>query len=156
MRWIIGFIGITASLLFLFVSGLINASFGYSIGQQALDAQVYAGLSVASDLLKAVTIIFLVKAWNEKQLANATVAAFLFLVTTLYSLTSAIGFNALNRDTLIADRIAREIANDDLRGKISSEKARLEQLPHHRPLSVLNNELLALQENLGKCHFIRS
>ncbi|MEM7662787.1 MAG: hypothetical protein AAF292_11095 [Pseudomonadota bacterium] len=146
MSRIIAGIALVAALAFLAVSGVINARFGWSIGQSDFDSQVYASLSVASDILKAVCVVFLVTAWAQKNYISFGIAALLFVLTTVYSITSAIGFNALNRDTLQNERELNRAQYQALTSDMEKAREDLEALPIHRPAEVIDADIQAKQQ----------
>lgn len=97
MRWIMGGLGVVVSLGLLAVSMAMNFQFGLTLGRDPLNSMIYGVASVCGDGLKALAPFALAWGWRERRFAVAGAALALFMVSTAYSLTSALGFAAWTR-----------------------------------------------------------
>jgi len=84
----------------------MNWRFSYQLGTTVWDSYTWATFSVALDVSKWLMLPFAALAWREHKLRSAAAVA-IWLVATIYSFTAAIGFAALNRETVISDRKAQ-------------------------------------------------
>ena len=81
----------------------MNRRFSYQLGTTVWDSYTWAVFSVALDVTKWLMLPFAALAWRNHKFRSG--AAFtIWLVATIYSFTAAIGFAALNRDAVVADR----------------------------------------------------
>ncbi len=81
----------------------MNWRFSYQLGTSAWDSSIWVIFSVALDVAKWLMLPFAAIAWRAHR-ARALAALAIWLIATLYSFTAALGFAALNRDTITAER----------------------------------------------------
>jgi hypothetical protein len=84
----------------------MNWRFSYQLGTTVWDSYTWATFSVALDVTKWLMLPFASLAWRDHKLRSAA-ALSIWVVATIYSFTAAIGFAALNRETLISERQAQ-------------------------------------------------
>lgn len=84
----------------------MNWRFSYQLGTTEFDSITWAIFSVALDVSKWLMLPIAAVAWRAHKL-RAVAAIVIWIVATIYSLVAAIGFSALNRDTIIAERSAQ-------------------------------------------------
>ena len=82
---------------------LMNWRFSYQLGTSEWDSYTWAIFSVALDVTKWLMLPCAALSWTRHKL-RALAAISIWLVATIYSFTAAIGFAALNRDTITAER----------------------------------------------------
>lgn len=84
----------------------MNWQFSYQLGTTVADSCTWATFSVALDVTKWLMLPFAAQAWRQHKLRS--VAAFtIWMVATIYSFTAAMGFAALNRETVVAEHEAQ-------------------------------------------------
>ena len=147
MRHALGVLGVLAASVLLFVSAAMNWRFGYSLGHSEFDSQLLGLASAASDCLKALIPFFLFAALRNKQWSQATAAALLWGVCLTYSLTSALGFSAINRADTTGQRVAEAAAYGDLRTELDKTREKLNWVPQHRPAAMVAQEVEVLKQN---------
>lgn len=81
----------------------MNWRFSYQLGTSVSDSYTWAIFSVALDVSKWLMLPLAAVAW-PKHKPRAAAAFAIWLVATVYSFAAAIGFAALNRDALAAER----------------------------------------------------
>src|SRR5262245_56396350 len=81
----------------------MNWHFSFQLGTTVADSYTWAIFSVALDVTKWLMLPFAGLAWRQHKL-RAVAATTIWFVATIYSFTAAIGFAALNRDTVVAKR----------------------------------------------------
>ena len=81
----------------------MNWHFSFQLGTTVSDSYTWAIFSVALDVTKWLMLPFAALAWRQHKL-RAVAAFAIWLVATIYSFTAAVGFAALNRETIVAER----------------------------------------------------
>lgn len=81
----------------------MNWRFSYQLGTTVWDSYTLATFSVALDVSKWLMLPFAALAWKDHKL-RALAAFSIWLVATTYSFTAAMGFAAVNRDTIVSER----------------------------------------------------
>lgn len=84
----------------------MNWRFSYQLGASAADSTILATFSVALDVAKWLMLPFATLAWRKHR-PRAVAAFAIWFVATVYSFTAAIGFAALSRETVAAEREAQ-------------------------------------------------
>lgn len=103
--------GAIVGLGFLTASGFMNFEFGYGSGRTTIEAWVYGLVGVLAVFCNGLCPFFL--AWHTKRQVLQAGIVLLWVVCLSYSLSSAIGFAAENREGRIGPREAQR-ANYEL------------------------------------------
>lgn len=143
MRFLLSLLGVGAAAILLFVSAAMNWRFGFSLGRTELDAQIYGAASAAADGLKALLPFFVMWALRQKNYGQVLSGALLWIVCAAYSLTSSLGFAALNRAEMVGERELQAGVYQDLRAELSREQEKLGWVPQHRSIGEVNADLKA-------------
>lgn len=93
---------VVAALTFIVGSATTNALFLSSIGRTALEAAIYAGISIAADLSKVVLPVAIALAVAARARLIAGLCGLLLIGVIALSLASGTGFAALTRGTVTA------------------------------------------------------
>lgn len=93
-------------------TAIMNAQFGYRLGEDELARIVLMVFSVALDVFKWIAPIAATAAWARQAYLRAGAAVLLWLVAGSWSFAAAVGFSAMNRDIIVAGR-ASVIADRD-------------------------------------------
>jgi hypothetical protein len=117
-------IGALVAAGFLAASALANYSFGVSLGRTSWEGHVYGFVGVLAVAMNAVAPFYLSWAIAEKRRPTAAAVAVLWIVCILYSTTSALGFAAQNRESVVAGRQLSQDAYVDLRRELLDLEAR--------------------------------
>ncbi len=147
MRHILGFLGVLAAATLLLVSAAMNWRFGFGLGKTEFDAHIYGAASAAADCLKALLPFLILAALRNRTWSQAMGGVLLLCVCALYSLTSSLGFAALNRADTMSERAATAASYDDLRAELARARSEMGWLPQHRPVGVVKSEIAGLQQN---------
>ena len=130
-----------AAAHFIALSATMNALFLSSLGRTTLEAGIFAALSVAADVTKAVLPVVLVRAIVLRAWGQLAGASIMLAIVVALSLASGIGFAALTRGAATAARQADVDARSSTEHQIRDLDARLEQLLHGRTVGVLDVEI---------------
>ena len=146
MKHALSLLGVVAAAVLLLVSGAMNWQFGYSLGKSPFDSQIFGLASAASDGLKALLPFFLFAAIRSRRWSHAAAGVALWTVTLAYSLTSALGFAALNRTDTTGMRAAQVENYKDVRSDLARARERLGWIPEHRPAGTVEAEMEAMKQ----------
>ncbi len=149
MRHALGIMGVLAAGVLLAVSAAMNWRFGLSLGMTEFDGQIYGAASAAADCMKALIPFFLFAAIRNRMWSQAAASALVWVVVTGYSLTSAFGHAALNRDGTAGQRVADAQAYKDLRGDLKRAQDQLSWVPQHRPAQAVHAEIDGMKIDRG-------
>jgi len=146
MQHMLMILGLIGSSVFLAASALINWNFGQLMGQTNEAKMALAGMSVAADLMKALVPFFIAAAWKHHKMAAISGLA-LWCVCVVYSLTTAIGFGAMNRAALQDNRSGQQDTYARTREQLKTAQNRLAKIPQHRPTGVVTSAIEAHKQN---------
>ena len=147
MRHVLGIAGVTAAAVLLLVSAAMNWRFGYTLGKSEFESQLYGGASAAADCFKALLPFFIFAALRNRSYSQALGGALLFVVCFSYSLTSSLGFAALNRADITGLRVLKVETHADLRADLERSREELKSLPARRPVGTVAGEIEAFKQN---------
>lgn len=129
------------------VSACANWFFGASLGDDTAaignitTAELFSGVSLASDMLKAVMLFGMTWALATRKWVAALVLASIWTVCAAWSVFSAVGFVALNNGT-VTDRRGKSADEwTQLRDEIERTQERRKWVPKHRPVDTVRAEL---------------
>ena len=141
MKHALGVLGVAAAGVLLAVSAAMNWRFGYSLGMTELDKQIYGAASAAADCFKALVPFFLFAALKNRMWSQVIASAVLWVVVTVYSLTSALGHAALNRMNTNGQRTVEAASYKDLRNDLKRAQDQMSWIPQHRPVQTVTGEI---------------
>ncbi len=147
MRHVLGIAGVTAAAVLLIVSAAMNWRFGYTLGKSDFESQLYGAASAAADCFKALLPFFIFAALRNRSYSQALGGTLLFAVCFSYSLTSSLGFAALNRADTTGSRVLKAETHQDLRVELEGSRDALKVLPPHRPSGTVSGEIEAFKQN---------
>jgi hypothetical protein len=104
MRLMLMGIGGLAALGLLIVSGWMNFRFGQSLGSDAADGWFFGIASGCADGMKAVLPFLIAACWRQVRLLATLASIALWLLFVAYSMTSSLGFAALNRAEISGEK----------------------------------------------------
>lgn len=145
MRHVLGVLGVLAAGVLLAVSAAMNWRFGFSLGKTELDGQIYGAASAAADCFKALVPFFLFAAIKNRVWSQAAASAVVWVVVTGYSLTSALGHAALNRQDTSSQRTVQAQSYKDLRSELKRAEDQASWIPQHRPAKAVAGDLANLK-----------
>ena len=148
MKHALGILGVVAALVLLGVSAAMNWRFGFGLGRTTFDSEIYGTASAAADGLKALLPFFIFVAFRKKNWSQTAAASVLWAVCLTYSMTSSLGFAALNRTDTIGARTAQAEAYQDLRADLKRATDKFSWMPEHRPFGMVESEMAAMQQNV--------
>jgi len=147
MRHVFGVIGVLAAATLLMVSAAMNWRFGYSLGKTEFDATIYGTASAAADVLKALIPFLILIAVRARNWSQALGGILLLAICSSYSLTSSLGFAALNRTDTVSERAANAANYEDLRAQVGYLRKQMDQLPEHRPPGVVSSNIDRMKQH---------
>jgi hypothetical protein len=141
MRHALGVLGVLAAGVLLAVSAAMNYRFGCSLGQSELDCNIYGAASAAADCMKALVPFYFFAAIKNRMWSQAGASAVVWVVVTSYSMMSALGHAALNRDVTAGARVTQSNSYGDLRADLKRTQEQLSWIPQHRPAMTVQGEI---------------
>jgi len=123
----------------------MNWRFGYQLGVTEFDSHLYASASAAADCLKALVPFLIFAAIKNRMWSQALASGLVWVVVTVYSLTSALGHAALNRGDTSGKRAQEVQVYKDLRSDLDRAKTQLGWVPAHRPAATVQNDMNGLE-----------
>jgi hypothetical protein len=147
MKHLLGVLGVAAASVLLAVSAAMNWKFGYGLGKSEFEGQLLGGASAAADCLKALIPFFLFAAIRNRVWSQALAAGALWTICLGYSMTSALGFAALNRADSTGERQVQNASYNDLRKELKRSEDRLSWMPQHRPAGMIEQEVARLEKD---------
>ena len=145
MRHALGVLGVLAAGVLLAVSAAMNWQFGYSLGRNAFDGQLYGAASAAADCMKALVPFFFFAAWRNRMWSQAAASALVWSVVTAYSLTSALGNAAHSRNDSSGARLTQSQHYQDARKDMERAQSQLSWIPQHRPAATVQADIEGLK-----------
>jgi hypothetical protein len=139
--------GIVLALAFMVLSAAINWRYGHSIGRDAGDQLIYAAISLAADIAKAITPFFFWYALKNRHFIPAAASALFWIACTGYSLSSAAGFAELNRAEQTGGFATRKADHAALQVELARKEAQLKALGDYEPPAVTAQRLEVLRQN---------
>jgi hypothetical protein len=155
MRIVASLLGVLAGFMFIAPSGAMNWMFMTAQGKTPLEGQILGMVSIAVDAGKTLLPFFIAAAWAHRQWLRTLLGAGAFALFFTFSLLSALGFVATNRDATASSRAviislfqlaSKEIEDTGTRlaalgitrpeGEIKAEIDRLKQDRHWRSPQV--------------------
>ncbi len=147
MRHVLGLTGVIAAAVLLIVSAAMNWRFGYSLGKSEFESHLYGAASAAADCFKALLPFFIFAAIRNRTWSQALGGILLFVVCFSYSLTSSLGFAALNRADTTGSRTLQAQSYQDLRIELDRTRERLSKIGFVRPAGTVSSEIEAIKQN---------
>ena len=147
MKHLLGVLGVAAATVLLAVSAAMNWKFGFGLGKSEMEGHLLGGASAAADCLKALIPFFLFAAIRNRVWSQALAAAALWTICLGYSMTSALGFAALNRADTTGERQVQNATYNDLRKELKRAEDRLGWMPQHRPAGMMEQEIARLEKD---------
>ena len=141
MRHALGILGVMSAAVLLAVSAAMNWRFGYSLGVTEADKQIYGAASAAADCFKALVPFFFFAAVRNRMWSQAVASAIVWVVVTVYSLTSALGHAALNRMDTSGQRTVASANYTALRADLKLAQDQLSWVPQHRPAAAVQGDI---------------
>jgi hypothetical protein len=144
---LVTFAGVLLALSFIALSAAINWRYGHSVGRDAADQFIFAAISLAGDIAKAITPFFFWYALAGRRVLPAIAAALFWISCTAYSLSSAAGFAELNRAEQTGRLVTGKETYEALQGEIARKEGQLKALGSFDPPGVIAQRLEALRQN---------
>lgn len=141
MPLLLRYIGIAVSLGLIAVSVMMNFRFGQSLGKTEWDGLVYGLASACADGFKVILPFAFMAAWIARRWFAAGCCALLWVLFTVYSMTSSLGHSAVNRAETAGAKRHDAASYKDLRRSLELKMQEREKLPSFRAESALVTEL---------------
>jgi hypothetical protein len=99
---------VSAALVFVAVSGTMNALFLSSLGRTPVEVGLLAAVSIASDITKAALPVILARAIMLRAVGQTLAVAVLLTFVVVLSLASGTGFTAMTRSSVTSAQDAQQ------------------------------------------------
>ncbi len=123
-RSVISGAGAIVGLGFLFASAIANYIFGASLGRTPWEATLYGTVGVLAVALNALAPFYIQWSRDTGRTATAASIGALWFLCLTYSLTSALGFAAQNREGVAVSRQVTQDAYEDTRRELADLEQR--------------------------------
>jgi hypothetical protein len=147
MRFLVSLVSMGAALTLIAASGLMNWVFMTSLGRSEFQQHILGAVSLAVSVFIAVLPTLLLWAWREGRLGYILLGFPVFLGFAAFSLSSAVGFAALNRGSLDEDRTLATARLGEVNRSIEAAEGALKELQAVRAIPVLREVLRGLEQD---------
>jgi hypothetical protein len=147
MRFLVSLVSMGAALTLIAASGLMNWVFMTSLGRSEFEQHILGAVSLAVSVFIALLPTLLLWAWREGRTLYILLGLPVFLGFAAFSLSSAIGFAALNRGTRDEDRGLATARLVEVQRTIEATGTALKDLEAVRPIPVLREILRGLEQD---------
>lgn len=147
MKHILGIFGLMAAGVLLIVSAAMNWQFGSGLGTSEMNANILGFASAAADGMKALLPFFIFAAWKQKSWSQVLAGGTLWTVCLAFSITSALGFSAMNRKDTANVRQVEAVNYADKRIDLKRSRERLGWIPQHRPAATVAAEMRSMEQH---------
>lgn len=144
MKYILSTLGVSAAIVLLLVSAAMNWRFGFTLGKTELDAHIYGAASAAADGMKALAPFFIIWAVRQKHFVQALSGILIFVVCSSYSITSSLGFAAINRADTTGQRAVDATIYNNIQSELERAEKKLGWIPQHRSIGEVQADINAL------------
>ncbi len=132
---------LAAALLFIAISASINALFLSSFGRSPLEAGLLTGISIASDVVKAVLPVVLVRSIALRAWGQASLCGVMLAIAIAMSIASGLGFAAAMRSDAVGVREGAAAALRAREADLADIEQRLAVLPAARTVSEIDADI---------------
>lgn len=147
MRHILGFFGLLAAGVLLLVSAAMNWQFGAGLGTTQMNATIFGFASASADVMKALLPFFIFAAIVQKNWSQAVAGGTLWTICLAFSITSALGFSAMNRKDISNVRQVEAVNYADKRIELKRLRERGGWIPQHRPAATVAAEMRSMEQH---------
>jgi hypothetical protein len=106
LKLLLSLAGALVAVAFLVASAAMNYQFSGSLGRTSFEAAIYGAVSVLAVMCNGLCPFFLSWEWEDRRYLVVLAAGTLWSLCLIYSLSSALGFAAENRNDAISARMA--------------------------------------------------
>ncbi len=138
---------IAATLAFIVASGSMNWVFMTSLGKSGFEKHIFGGVSVAVSAFIALLPTHILKAFEQRRFVYVALAVPVFLAFVIFSLSSAVGFAAKNRGSVMEDRSLITARLTDAKHEIADAENKRKALGTPRPVAVLQEAIRGLEQD---------
>jgi hypothetical protein len=143
----VSLVSLGAALTLIAASGLMNWVFMTSLGRSEFEQHILGAVSLAVSAFIALLPTLLLWAWREGRTLYIALGLPVFISFAAFSLSSAIGFAALNRGSLDENRALATTRLAQVKGMIEATESSLKELEAVRPVPVLREVLRGLEQD---------
>jgi hypothetical protein len=147
MRYLISGAGLIGAVVLMGASGSMNFMFWLGQGQSAKEADILASVSVAFDIFKSVLPFCIAWACASGKRGYVAVGSALFVLFFCFSLMSAIGFAAGNRNAVTGGREAQALRLEAFENGLRQANSELKSLPAHRAGAIIEEDLKGMRQD---------
>ena len=129
-------VAVLCALALVAASAAMNYQFMTSLGKSPINAQILGIVSVAVDILKALLPFLIILAWRARKILFVPIATFMFICFAGFSLMSALGFTAGNRNAVMGKGQAAAARLADVDSQIKRLRTRLKAGEPQTPAQI--------------------
>jgi hypothetical protein len=147
MRWLPIVLGVPAAFLLLAVSMACNWVFFSGLGRTPVEAQMLGGVSIASDIFKALCPFWIIAAVAVHRWLSAFGATVMLVLCLVLSFLAAVGFAAGSRGAVTSTREGLNARYEGAGRDLADLTERLRKLAEARPVAVVEQSLNELKQD---------
>jgi hypothetical protein len=147
MRFLVVLVSMGAALTLIAASGLMNWVFMTSLGRSEFEQHILGAVSLAVSAFIALLPTLLLWAWREGRTLYMALGLPVFIAFAAFSLSSAIGFAALNRGSLDENRALATARLGQVKRMIEATASSLKDLEAVRTVPVVREVLRGLEQD---------
>lgn len=145
MHHLISAVGVLLAVGFMSVSAAMNWRYGHGLGRDPVEQLLYAAIGLMGDVFKAVVPFFIWWSVKARRASVACAAAALWLVCTVYSLGSILGYVQMSRESAAGVLSSKTATFADLRVELSRKQERLQSLGTYDSPAEIEKQLQTLR-----------
>lgn len=131
------------AVVFIVASATINSLFLSSLGRSMLESGLFAAISIAADVAKAILPVIMARAIAARAWFHAAAAGVFLAVTIALSLASGIGFASTTRGSVTAQRDGQAQHLARAEADLAAVERRMAALASARSAAVIEEDIRA-------------
>ena len=147
MRWVASAIGVSAALLLIAASIVMNWTFWTGQGADVTTARVLGAVSIGIDAFKAILPLVIAWAWAERLWPGYAIGMLFFSGCLGFSFFSAIGYSASSRSVVTGNREAVSLSYAAAEQELRNVQQQFGVLGAARPQAVVEEEIVKAKQD---------
>lgn len=147
LRYFASIIAVMAALTLIFASCAMNWLFWSGQGQSEIEKQLFGGVSVSFDVMKALLPGLVVSAFTARKFIYSALGSTAFVLFLVAALISSIGFVAGSRGGVSGTQVSKNSSLEIATAEAKELEKRISRYPKILPSPQLNAQMQKLRTN---------
>ncbi len=147
MARLLSLVGVIAALFLVIASSFMNFEYVSSWGKDPFNGHILGAVSVAFDIIKALLPFFVLWAWKNRRFLHVGIGSVLFVGLAGFSLLSALGFAASNRDFTMSNQNNITAQFQEIGEQLAARRKELSQQPAARTITIVEQAINAQKQH---------